>query len=48
MENAEEEEIERDKFELTIRQPVGEAIIQIENYPMSNYDPEAFCDYDPE
>ena len=48
VENAEEEEIERDKFELTIRQPLGEDIIQIENYPMSNYDPEAFCDYDPE
>ena len=45
-ENYEEEEyIERDKFELTITQPLGEDIIQIENYPMSRYDPDNFCDY---
>ena len=42
-----EEEIERDKFELTIQQPLGEDIIQIENYPMSKYDPDNFCDYNP-
>ena len=48
MENDEdEEEIERDKFELTIQQPLGEDIIQIENYPMSKYDPDNFCDYNP-
>ena len=46
IENYEEEEfIERDKFELTITQPLGEDIIQIENYPMSRYDPDNFCDY---
>ena len=45
--NDEEEEIERDKFELTIKQPLGEDIIQIENYPMSRYDPDNFCDYEP-
>ena len=48
IENYEEEEfIERDKFELTITQPLGEDIIQIENYPMSRYDPDNFCDYNP-
>ena len=49
VENYEEEEefIERDKFEMTITQPLGEDIIQIENYPMSRYDPDNFCDYDP-
>ena len=48
LENEEnEEEIERDKFELTIVQPIGEDIIQIENYPMSKYDPDNFCDYEP-
>ena len=47
LENAEDEEIERDKFELTIKQPLGEDIIQIENYPMSRYDPDNFCDYEP-
>ena len=41
------EEIERDKFELTIEQPLGEDIIQIENYPLYTYDPENFCDYQP-
>ena len=48
IENYEEEEfIERDKFELTITQPLGEDIIQIENYPISRYDPDNFCDYNP-
>ena len=41
------EEVERDKFELTIEQPLGEDIIQIENYPLYTYDPENFCDYQP-
>ena len=43
----EEEEIQRDEFELTIQQPLAEDIIQIENYPMSKYDPDNFCDYNP-
>ena len=43
-----EEEIERDKFELTLTQPIGEDIIQIENYPLSKYDPDCFCDYNPQ
>ena len=46
--NDEEEEIERDKFELTLTQPIGEDIIQIENYPLSKYDPDCFCDYNPQ
>ena len=48
VENYEEEEyVERDKFELTITQPLGEDIIQIENYPMNRYDPDNFGDYIP-
>lgn len=38
---------ERDKFELTIVQPIGEDIIQIENHPtLYYYDENNFCDYD--
>ena len=38
---------ERDKFQLTIVQPIGEDIIQIENHPtLFYYDENNFCDYD--
>ena len=39
--------IERDKFELTIKQPLGEDIIQIEYCQLTRYDPDNFCDYKP-
>ena len=45
-ENEEEEGLERDKFELTIVQNIGEDIIQIENYPIYYFDENNFCDYD--
>ena len=49
IENYEEDEsfIERDKFELTIKQPLGEDIIQIEYCELTKYDPDNFCDYKP-
>ena len=49
IENYEDDEnfIERDKFELTIKQPLGEDIIQIEYCQLTKYDPDCFCDYIP-
>ena len=48
MENMEEDEeyLERDRFEQTIIQPIGEDIIQIENYPIYFYEENDFCDYE--
>jgi hypothetical protein len=47
-ENEEEDEelLERDRFEQTIIQPIGEDIIQIESYPIYFYEENAFCDYE--
>ena len=47
-ENEEENEgpIERDRFEMTIAQNIGEDIIQIENYPEFYFEENNFCDYD--
>lgn len=47
-ENIEEDEevLERDRFEQTIIQPIGEDIIQIENYPIYFYEESNFCDYE--
>ena len=45
-ENEEEEQLERDRFELTIVQNIGEDIIQIENYPEYHIEEDNFCDYD--
>jgi hypothetical protein len=41
----EDEEYERDRFELTIKQPLGEDIMQVDNYPIFMYDKNNFCDY---
>ena len=38
--------IERDRFEMTITQNIGEDIIQIENYPEFYHEENIFCDYD--
>ena len=48
VEEEEEEILERDRFELTIVQNIGEDIIQIENYPEFYYDENNFCDYEVE
>ncbi len=46
VEEEEDEMLERDRFELTIVQNIGEDIIQIENYPQFYYDENNFCDYE--
>ena len=46
IEEEEEEGLERDRFELTIVQNIGEDIIQIENYPIFYFDENNFCDYE--
>ena len=46
VEEEEEEGLERDRFELTIVQNIGEDIIQIENYPVFYFDENNFCDYE--
>ena len=47
-ENEEENDgpIERDRFEMTIAQNIGEDIIQIENFPEFYFEENNFCDYD--
>ena len=45
-EEEEEEGLERDRFELTIVQNIGEDIIQIENFPVFYFEENNFCDYD--
>lgn len=45
-ENVEEEGFERDRFELTIVQNLGDDIIQIENYPIYFFEESNFADYD--
>ena len=45
-ENEEEEFQDRDRFQITITQHIGEDIIQIENYPsLFYYNNNNFCDY---
>ena len=41
-----EEALEKDKFESTITQHIGEDLIQIENYPIYYFEENNFCDYD--
>ena len=41
-----EGQLERDRFEVTITQSIGEDIIQIENYPEYHIEEDNFCDYD--
>ena len=45
-EEEDEELLERDRFEQTIIQPIGEDIIQIESYPIYFYEENNFCDYE--
>lgn len=45
-EEEDEENLERDRFEQTIIQPIGEDIIQIESYPIYFYEENNFCDYE--
>ena len=45
-ENEEEERLERDRFELTIVQNLGDDIIQIESYPIYFFEESNFGDYD--